>query len=267
MTDEAAASEPESFEAGSFEAGSFEPGSFGAGSFGAGSCEAESLKPESFEAVVFDMDGVLTDSEGWWDEVRRDLAAQAGRPWPAEATAAMMGMSTPEWSRYLVETVGIGGTASEAARATIEAMAERYREHLPLLPGAIEAVRRMARARKVGLASSSPRVLIDTVLDRAGLADVVQVSVSTEEVAAGKPAPDGYARACELLGVDPGHAFAVEDSTNGILSAHAAGLVVIAAPTPFHPPRPEVAALAAATIGGLDELTEELLARLTPRAS
>ena len=219
-----------------------------------------------FEAVVFDMDGVLTDSEGWWDEVRRDLAARAGRPWPPDATTAMMGMSTPEWSSYLVETVGVPGTAPEAAHATIEAMAERYRAHLPLLPGAAEAVRRMAGARKVGLASSSPRVLIDTVLDRAGLADLVGASVSTEEVAAGKPAPDGYARACELLGVEPSRAFAVEDSTNGILSAHAAGLTVIAAPTPFHPPRPDAAALAAATISGLGELTEELLARIAPSA-
>ncbi|MDD9205065.1 HAD family phosphatase, partial [Georgenia sp. 10Sc9-8] len=179
---------------------------------------------------MFDMDGVLTDTETIWDEVRRELARQDQVPWPDDATEAMMGMSTPEWSAYLVGTVGLRGTARDAAERTIEEMARRYRDHLPTMPGAVTAVERLAGRWPLGLASSSPRLLIDTVLDALGLAEHFDVTVSTEEVERGKPAPDGYRRACELLGVAPDRAVAVEDSSNGIRSAAAAGMHVIAVP-------------------------------------
>ncbi len=210
------------------------------------------------------MDGVLTDTESMWDDVRRGLARDAGVPWPDDATPAMMGMSTPEWSAYLSETVRIGLDPRAAAAATIDAMADRYREHLPIMPGAVEAVRRMAEGRTIALASSSPRRLIDVVLDQLEIADLFAATVSTEEVAAGKPAPDGYLRACELAGIDPARGIAVEDSTNGIRSAHAAGFAVVAVPTPFHPPAPDAAALAAATLTSLDELTPALVDGLRP---
>lgn len=224
-----------------------------------------SATPASFDALVFDMDGVLTDTEAIWDEVRRAMAADAGTPWPDEATTAMMGMSTPEWGAYLHEVVGLGTSGSAVAEEVIDRMAARYHEQLPLLPGAVEAVRRMAAARPIALASSSPRRLIDAVLEEMGVGDLFGATVSTEEVAAGKPAPDGYARACELLGVDPTRCVAVEDSTNGIRSAAAAGLTVVAAPTAFHPPAPEAMALTAAVVNGLDELTEELLEGIARR--
>ncbi|WP_448073806.1 HAD family hydrolase [Georgenia yuyongxinii] len=210
-------------------------------------------------AVVFDMDGVLTDTETIWNEVRRALAAEDGVPWPDGATEAMMGMSTPEWSGYMAATVGVRGDAADIAERTIAAMAQRYRVHLPTLPGAVAAVERLAARWPLGLASSSPRRLIDASLDALGIAHHFGATVSTEEVAAGKPAPDGYARACELLGVEPGRAVAIEDSSNGMRSAAAAGMVVVAVPHEAFPPAPDALALAAAQVGSLDEVTVELL--------
>lgn len=217
-------------------------------------------------AVVFDMDGVLTDTETIWDEVRRGLAAEDGVPWPDDATEAMMGMSTPEWSDYMATTVGVTGDAETVVERTIEAMAARYREHLPTLPGAVEAVERMAARWPVGITSSSPRRLIDTTLTALGLTELVQVSVSTEEVPAGKPAPDGYLRTCELLGVSPAQAVAIEDSSNGLRSAAAAGMRVIAVPHEAFPPAPDALALAHLEVGSLDDVTVELVEGLAARA-
>lgn len=215
--------------------------------------------PGAVAAVVFDLDGVLLDSEQVWDEVRRDLAADAGRPWPASATAAMLGMSTAEWAAYLTDVVGVPGSPEQVAAAVIDRVAERYRSTLPLLPGAVEAVRRLAAVWPLGLASSSPRRLIDAVLAAAGLADAFRTTVSTEEVAAGKPDPAVYEEAVRRLGVGGRPAVAVEDSSNGIRSAAAAGLAVVAVPNPHYPPAADALVLAAATISSLDELTVALI--------
>ncbi|AXH98131.1 HAD family hydrolase [Ornithinimicrobium avium] len=213
-------------------------------------------------AVVFDLDGVLTDTETIWDEVRRGLAADDGVPWPKGATEAMMGMSTPEWSEFMATTVGVDGDAETVAARTVGAMAARYRAHLPTLPGAQAAVRRMAARWPVGLTSSSPRRLIDTTLATLGLTGHVRASVSTEEVARGKPAPDGYLRTCELLGVAPSRAVAIEDSSNGLRSAAAAGMRVIAVPHEALPPAADALALADVRVGSLDEVTVELVENL-----
>lgn len=210
-------------------------------------------------AIVFDMDGVLTDTETIWDEVRRGLAAEDGVPWPDGATEAMMGMSTPEWSDYLATTVGVRGSAPEVAERTIEEMAARYREDLPTLPGAVEAVERLAARWPLAVASSSPRRLIDASLGALGIAHHFRTSVSTEEVAAGKPAPDGYLRACALLGVEPGRAVAIEDSSNGLRSASAAGLRVIAVPHEAFPPAQDALDLADVRVESLDDVTTELV--------
>lgn len=209
----------------------------------------------AIKAVVFDMDGVLTDTETIWDEVRRQLAAADSVRWPDGATDAILGMSTPEWARYLVDVVGVHGSPPEVAQRTIAAMAARYRQHLPTLPGAAHAVERIAAHWPLGLASSSPRRLIDIVLAQLDIASYFQATVSTEEVAAGKPAPDGYLRVCELLGVSPTHAVAVEDSSNGLRSAAAAGMRVVAVPQPAFPPAPDALSLAHVTIESLDDLT------------
>jgi HAD superfamily hydrolase (TIGR01509 family) len=210
-------------------------------------------------AVVFDLDGVLLDSEQLWDEVRRGLADETGRPWPPGATTAMQGMSTPEWSTYLTRVVGVPGSPEAVAAAVIDRMAARYRTRLPLIPGAREAVRRLADRWPLGLASSSPRRLIDAVLQVAELTDRFRVTVSTEEVAAGKPAPDVYLEAARRLAVDPARAVAIEDSSNGLRAAAGAGLGVVAVPHPAFPPAEDALALADVVVDSLAELGPDVL--------
>ncbi len=212
-------------------------------------------------AIIFDMDGTLMETEEQWDVVRRQLAADAGIPWPEEATQAMMGMSTQEWSEYLATSVGLPMSAAEAAEKTIDAMAAHHRAGVELLPGAIESVRRMAERYPLAIASSSPRRLIDAGVEAMGIGDLLGATVSTEEVAARKPAPDGFLRAAELLGVAPETCVAIEDSTNGILSALNAGMAVVCVPPSFHPPADDV--LARTTVlNSLEELTLELIESL-----
>jgi len=213
-------------------------------------------------AVVFDLDGVLLDSEGIWDEVRRGLAAEHDRPWPPDATHQMMGMSTQEWSAYLVDTVGIPGPAPVVAKTVIDRMADRYRKALPLLPGAVDAVRRLGRRWPLGLASSSPRQLIDTVLAAAGLTDSFRVTLSTEQVAQGKPSPLVYVAVAERLEVAPETVVAIEDSSNGLRSATAAGMKVIAVPRPEFPPAPDALTGADALVEHLDDVTVDLVESL-----
>lgn len=214
--------------------------------------------------VVFDVDGTLTDSEAIWDKVRRGMADEDGVAWPPQATTAMMGMSTQEWSTYLVQVVGLTGTAEQAAVRTISALRDHYRRNgVPELAGAVSAVRRMAAQWTVGLASSSPRVLIDTIVEQLAIGDVVSASLSTEEIGGiGKPAPDVYLEVCRRLGAEPSRSVAIEDAPNGIRSAHAAGMKVIAVPPHFHPPTADVLALADLVVDSLEQLRVEQVASL-----
>ncbi|MBW8481931.1 HAD family hydrolase [Actinomadura parmotrematis] len=213
-------------------------------------------------AVVFDMDGVLVDSEPVWEEVRRAFVADHGGRWPPDTQDRLMGMSTEEWAAYLATDLVEGPTTEEVAYQVIDRMSGRYAEHVPLLPGAVEAVRRLADDHVLGLASSSPRALIDLVLGEIGVAGLFRATVSTEEVDAGKPAPDGYLVAAARIGVPAAACAAVEDSSNGLRSAAAAGMRVIAVPRPEYPPAPDALALAAHVASGLDEVTGELLRSL-----
>ena len=211
------------------------------------------------EAVVFDLDGVLVDSEQVWDAARRDVVARHGGTGKASATRDMLGMSSPEWSRYVVNELGAQLTPEEVNAAVVEAMLVRYREALPLLPGAREAVRRLAEDFALGLASSSNREVIDLVLDEMGVAGCFAASVSSEEVGRGKPAPDVYLEAARRLGVPPDGCTAVEDSENGLRSAHAAGMRVIAIPNPHFPPSDEALALADEVLANLDAVTTDVV--------
>ncbi|MET8986762.1 HAD family phosphatase [Nonomuraea wenchangensis] len=207
---------------------------------------------------MFDLDGVLVDSEPVWEEVRRAFVAEHGGTWQPDTQSRLMGMSTGEWAAYLHE-LGVRLTPDEIARGVVDQMAARYRDEVPLMPGAVETVRRLAAGRVLGLASSSPRRLIDVVLDAAGLTDCFAATVSTEEVERGKPAPDGYLEAARRMGVDPGGCVAVEDSSNGLRSAHAAGMRVIAVPHPRYPPAPDALALAWRVLPDLAALTPDLI--------
>jgi HAD superfamily hydrolase (TIGR01509 family) len=205
-------------------------------------------------AVIFDLDGVLVDSEQAWDAARKDVVAANGGEWRDGAEHDMLGMSSKEWPVYVVEHLGVHMTADEVNRAVVDAMLRGYERELPLLPGAREAVERVAAAYPIGLASSSNREVIDLVLERMGVAGLFTATVSSEEVARGKPAPDVYLEAARRMRVDPADAAAVEDSANGIRSAHAAGLRVYAIPNPHFPPAPDALALADEVLPDLDSL-------------
>jgi HAD superfamily hydrolase (TIGR01509 family) len=208
-------------------------------------------------AVVFDMDGVIVDSEQVWDDVRESYVREVGGTYTDSATRDMMGMSSVEWSRYMAEKLGVPGTPEEINAAIVQRMLERYGEAPPLIPGAVEAVRRCAERWPLAVASSSNPELIEVVLDVAGLHDVIPVVVSSEEVARGKPAPDVYLEAARRLGVDPKLCVAVEDSHNGIRSAKAAGMLVVAVPNPHYPPDDEALALADVVVASIGELQVE----------
>ena len=209
-------------------------------------------------AVVFDLDGVLVDSEQVWDDVRERYAHEAGGRWHDGAQAAMMGMSSPEWSQYMRDVVGVPGSAAEIDAEVVERMLAHYRAALPLIEGAVDAVRRLAARYPLAVASSSNRPLIEAVLSGAGVADLFAVTVSSEEVARGKPAPDVYLESVRRLGVPAAACAAIEDSANGIRAAHSAGLRVVAVPNAHYPPPPDVLELAAVvlpTIGEVDVAT------------
>ena len=210
---------------------------------------------------MFDMDGVLIDSEQVWDDVREALAHERGGRWHPGAQRDMMGMSSPEWSRYMHETIGLSESPDEINRIVVERMVERYAEGPPWIDGAVEAVRRAADAFTLGLASSSNRELIDLVLEAGAIAQLFRASVSSEEVARGKPAPDVYLEAARRLGVEAGRCVAVEDSHNGIRSAKAAGMACVAIPNPRFPPGDAVAD-ADVVLGALGELTPALVESL-----
>ena len=214
------------------------------------------------EAVVFDLDGVLIDSEPVWERVRRELVAERGGHWAPDAQRKLMGMSTPEWARYLSEDLGVGLAADQVAALVTDRMAASYREHLPLLPGAVAAVRRLAARWPLGLASSAPAGLVDTVLQSSGLRPCFLVTMSTEQVARGKPAPDIYLAVAARLGYSPPDCAAIEDSSNGLRSAAAAGLHVIAVPRPQYPPDPDALASASLVLSSLTELTTGAVAAL-----
>jgi len=209
------------------------------------------------EAVVFDMDGVIVDSEQVWDDVREQLAKERGGRWHDRAQADMMGMSSPEWSAYMHDVIGLTESPDEINAEVVRRLLTRYRESLPLLPGAVDAVERLSARWPLGLASSSNRGVIDAVLSTAGIAGRFRATVSSEEVERGKPAADVYLEAARRLDVEPGRCAAVEDSENGIRSAKAAGLRVVAIPNTRYPPGDDALADADLVLRSLAELTPE----------
>jgi beta-phosphoglucomutase-like phosphatase (HAD superfamily) len=232
------------------------------------------------EAVVFDLDGVLLDTEELWNEARRQITDERGGRWRDDAQRAMMGMSSPEWSRYMHDVLGVPDPPEEISAEVVARLETLYRERLPLVPGALEAVQRIGERWPLGIASSSNRPLIDLFLELTGTADLFRAAgtemsatrsganqlfratVSSEEVERGKPAPDVYLEAARRLSVEPASCAAIEDSENGLRSAAAAGMRVIAIPNSVFPPSDEALSLADAVLRSLDELTPEVIERL-----
>jgi HAD superfamily hydrolase (TIGR01509 family) len=213
-------------------------------------------------AVIFDLDGVLLDSETAWVEVKKEFTEESGGHWKEGARLDMLGMSSIEWSQYMHDELGVPVPPETISAKVADRLAQRYRQRLPLLPGAVEAVRSLAREWPLAVASSSNRNVIDLVVEKARLADAFAATVSSEEVERGKPAPDVYLEAARRLGVDPSACVAIEDSTNGIRSAHSAEMAVIAVPNRDFPPEPEVLELAALALDSLEELSPERIRSL-----
>jgi HAD superfamily hydrolase (TIGR01509 family) len=210
-------------------------------------------------AIIFDLDGVLLDSEQRWNEAKEALVREAGGTWLEEAPTVMMGMSSPEWSAYLRDDLGVQRDLDAINDDVVRRMHESYEDGLPLLPGALETVRALAARWPLGLASSSNREIIDVFLERAGVGDLFGATVSSEEVARGKPAPDVYLETARRLDADPRACVAIEDSANGLRAAHAAGMPVVAAPNPHYPPGDDALALAAAVVDGVGDVTPQLV--------
>jgi HAD superfamily hydrolase (TIGR01509 family) len=213
-------------------------------------------------AVVFDLDGVLVDSEAVWDEVRRRFTEENGGRWHEGAQREMMGMSSVEWSRYVRDRLGVDMDPERISIEVADRVADLYRERLPLLPGAVESVGLLAKEWPLAVASSSNRHVIDLVVELAGLKEEFRATVSSEEVGSGKPAPDVYLEAARRLEVDPGACAAIEDSTNGIRSARAAGMTVIAVPNRDYPPEAETRGQADRILDSLVDLTPDLVRSL-----
>ncbi|MBX7269424.1 HAD family phosphatase [Micromonospora sp. Llam7] len=214
------------------------------------------------DAVVFDLDGVIVDSEPVWEEVRRAYVADHGGTWQADTQRRLMGMSTGEWAGYLSAELGVRRTAEQVAAEVVEEMTRRYAARVPVIDGAVEVVRRLAARWPLGLASSSPTRLITAALAATELTGTFRTTLSTEETARGKPAPDVYLTVARRLGVDPARCVAVEDSSNGVRSAAAAGMAVVAVPHGSYPLDPDAERLVATVLGSIDELTPEVVDRL-----
>jgi HAD superfamily hydrolase (TIGR01509 family) len=214
------------------------------------------------DAVIFDLDGVLMDSEQRWNEAKEALVREAGGRWREEAPTVMMGMSSLEWSAYLRDELGVPMDAGAISSDVVRRMKEGYRRELPLLPGAGEAVPALAARWPLGLASSSNREIIDLALELAGLAGAFRVTVSSEEVERGKPDPDVYLEVAGGLGADAARCVAIEDSGNGLRAAAAAGMAVIAVPNPHYPPDADALALAAATVAVVGNITPALVEKV-----
>ncbi|HKE63531.1 MAG TPA: HAD family phosphatase [Micromonosporaceae bacterium] len=213
-------------------------------------------------AVVFDMDGVIVDSEPLWMRARQSLVDAAGGHWVPEAATAMMGVSSAEWSTYMRDRLGIPMTADEIRDDVVGRMAALYRQSLPLLPGAVRAVQQIAHWWPVGIASGSVRVLVDAVLESSGLDRYVTATVSSDEVAAGKPSPLVYLEVCRRLHAEPTASVAIEDSGNGIRSALAAGMSVVAIPRPGFEPEADVLQRATAVLPDLTRLDVHVITQL-----
>ena len=220
----------------------------------------------AIDTIIFDLDGVLIETEQEWNEVRREFAARHGAHWDEDDQPAVMGANSMQWAEYMRDKVGVDLAPKDIYDGVVEGLRARYSEHLPLVEGARAAVTSLAARYRLGVASSSPAELIEHALELAGIRSCFSALVSSDEVKLGKPAPDVYLEACRRLGCDPARTAAVEDSTNGLRAAAAAGLAIVAIPNPAFPPSPEALALADVVIGSVGDLTRDIICGIEKEA-
>lgn len=220
----------------------------------------------SIDAVIFDLDGVILDTEQVWSDARHDFAIAHGGHWGEHDQPAVMGANSMQWAASMRANNGVDLSDQEIYEGIIGALRDRYARDLPLIPGAREAIAGLALDYRLGMASSSPRELIDYALGLAGLRPFFGTVVSSDEVARGKPEPDVYREACARLGTSPGRAVAVEDSASGMQAAFSAGLAVIAIPNPEFPPSADALGLADVVLDSIAELDSAVVASLRQAA-
>lgn len=221
----------------------------------------------ALSAVIFDLDGVLVDSEIWWDEVRQDYAASHGRTWTVDDRAAVMGANSRQWSATMAARLDVPFAPPDIERAVVDEMVRRYRDlPPPLIPGAVETVRRLAGTVPLAVASSAHPAVIRAVLAATGLAEAFDVVVSSDEVEHGKPDPDVYLEAARRLGVDPAGCVVVEDSLNGVLAARRAGMVAVLVPNGSVPPAPGAREAASLVLESIENLRPEAVLALAEAA-
>ncbi len=205
-------------------------------------------------SVIFDLDGTLIESEQIWRDVRHNFTIEHGGRWRDDAQKKMMGMRTQEWARYMHEELGVALPPDEIAEQVVDIVRKRMQDDVPLLPGATAALERLASQFRLGVATSAALAVAKTVLRETAWEKFFSVVVSADEVAHGKPAPDVYLRAIDIMKAEPKSTAAVEDSGSGIRSAHAAGLAVVAIPNHDFPPDKDALSLAARILKDLNEL-------------
>ena len=211
------------------------------------------------QAVIFDMDGVLVDSEEYWWQSRVAFAEQLGKVWSFDDQRTAMGRNTVEWARVMQERLQIDMPLDEIIERVRGGVIARLEQRLPVLPGALEAVQKAASAYPVALASGSPKLVIDTVMQLTGLDKVFEHIVYADDMAHGKPAPDVYFETARRLGIAPENCIGIEDSGNGVRALHAAGMYIIAVPSPGFALRDDVLALAHRTLPSLESFSVELV--------
>lgn len=226
----------------------------------------EPIHPGGYRAVVFDMDGVIVESEHLWEECWADFAAARGATWTRQQTTDCQGMSAPEWSRYLADFAGAGDSPAETERIVVDGMIGALEAgRIELLAGARRMVEDVSDTVPIAMASSATRRVIDAVLTHHGLAERFTATVSSAEVPRGKPHPDVYREAARRLDIEPGKCLAVEDSSNGLRAAAAAEMTVVAIPNPVYAPQPDALALAAAVAADHPDVRRILLGALADR--
>ena len=214
------------------------------------------------EAVVFDLDGVLVDSEQLWDQARREVAAEHAGRWRERATTAMQGMSSPEWSGYMRDTLGVTLNQDEIADLVVQKAPRPLQATPAALPGAENAVRRIGSRWPLAVASSANRPVIDTVLDLSGLRSCSRPPCRQKRCLRANESRTSTSKRPTGWAVPPSRCVAVEDSTNGVRAAVAAGLRTVAIPNPDYPPPVDVPRRADVTVANLTDITVDVIDRL-----
>lgn len=218
------------------------------------------------EAIIYDMDGVLVDSEVYWDKSRIEFARDRGKVWTDEFQRLAMGRSTVGWATVMQDKLALDETIDEIIAEMKARVIAHYEERMPTRPGALESVARMNEHFRVGLASGSPTDIIKAVLSITGLDQIFEVTIYGDEVPRGKPAPDIYLEALQALKVAPGNSLGIEDSANGLRSLKAAGMAAVAAPSPEYPLPDDILALADAHITSMEDFTVALVRRIDEKS-